>query len=416
MIEYFCLRTKSDLSYQHNSTTIIEKTVQSIIQIAPEALFTRDHLVREACSATLRAHTYARFPKRADISVVFQKFDNTGCDSFENSLAFAAHLGLASVVRQLLENGVQDTKSDFGFASHCFVRHRDPRLTSIYLQMKLDLSVKQAKGKPTDCFLLHNNHFCTAKSSRRGISIHHYESLIRHATAYGSLETVKCLIDALCDDEADFEKCSCTTFLSCEYSPNHWIDLRTAAQNLMLVTAATSGHFDMAQAALENGANANCNVRGFVRMPILLQPILSCVANRGDKRIFELLLCYGADMWRRTRRPLLSCAVHGGCLEIVEFCLRSGMTNFSRSTTEPQGCGAIHPLQNALLHRPFEICHEILRLFCKYGVMFAPDSELDQKLCEEATKRGDTGSLNILKEMREEGRAPELQESPAFRV
>lgn len=406
VVEYLRLRTISDHTHRHGLTTVIDDAIESVTRMAPEALATGDNLVREACRAILQANRPAWLTAFVSVPNMLSKLVPMGCKSAENSLAFAAHLGLTSVVRRLLEDGVQDTRSDFGYASHCVVQHRDSQLASVFLQTKLDLSIRQANGNTSDCFLVHEKFQCTAQNGRRGISIHHYESLICHATAFGVLETVERLIDALCDDEGAFERCNCWFFLSKSVSsnPNTQVDLRTTALNLTLVIAAFFGDFDKAQAALNNGASASCSGEGW-NMRQMRQSALSCAARGAHEQLFQLLVRHGADLWFRAKDPLLTSATLGGSLEIVEFCLRSGMTKFSRSKTKFKQLAGIHPITGALLHKRFEDVHEILRVLWKYGVTFEPESELDRTLCETATKRGDIGSLAILEEIREEQRA-----------
>lgn len=399
IVDYLWLRTKSDHTHSHGLTTLVENTVELLERTTLETLPPKDSLLREACSAFVQAND----PLMSHSDRIL-KHTPRDCSPAENLLALAAQLGQASVVQKLLEEGVQEVQSDFGYASHRIVLHRNPQLTSTYLQTKLDLSLKEAKGSTPDCFVRDDSrfHICDTMRSRRGISFHRYERLIWDTTAHGVLEVVQCLVDALCADEGDFQKCRHHRhFRAPGLGPNPSNDLRTAAQNFILATAATFGRFDMAQAALDNGADPNWNSKN--APPSWCESILGITALKGHHRIFELLVRYGADLWWRRCNPLLVYAITGRSLGIIEFCLRSGMTTFPRSTSEGR-MRFIHPLAAALRPDKFKTCHDILRLLWKHGITFEPESQLDQRLCEIASSHGDSGSLALLAEIRGEQR------------
>lgn len=327
------------------------------------------------------------------------------CSTAENSLALAAHLGLITVVQQLIEDGVQEVRSDLGHPSHPVSWYQNPKLVSMYLQMKLNLPLQQALCYIPYRFGLNSSDYypCGGERSRRGISLCRYECLIRDATIHNSLEVVKYLVDALCDDEGYFQDCPRHHHtIHPTLGRNPGTDLRAAAQNCVLVWAAHSGRFDMAQAALGNGADPNWTA---ISASGAYESILTLAALQGHQQIFNLLLSYGADMRRKTRTPLLSYAATGGSLEIIELCVRSGIeTDFPRATLH-RAWRTRHPLVAALIRKHCKSCHGTLRLLWRYGIIFDPHSELDQKLCEKAARQSDTKSLAVLEEMREEQQA-----------
>ncbi|KAF2471461.1 ankyrin [Lindgomyces ingoldianus] len=312
-LEYLLSKFKGERAIKYHITRLIDVTVNSIIEEMPDLQPRREEFMRGLCWCLFDA----RYKYMNKIDDVLNDDDeltrvNEYVDRRRNMLAAAAYLGITALVQRLVDRGVEDKGTRFGYPLNCAVAGGNLDVIRLLRDRKFVLSHAHYPN------FLPSNHglvlriLCEPAWGRSGPRspespghISNVAYAIMRAVAIGDSETVTYLLGR-------------AETYGRKYELLEWFKSVGGLYDSMLWIAAHHGHMGLVQHALQNDASVDrmlgwsiWGIRGVVPGRRITGSPLDAAAKSGHWEIVRLLLDTGA---KATSKALAGAAKAGWLL------------------------------------------------------------------------------------------------------